>query len=373
MDIISNKNKDLNIKFYSSNSDKFIKITNIDKEILSSNFIINQLGNEDENLFKIDIENKDNIKGSIYTILSTIFLTLIVIIHRYIFINNINISVNIQIFYKYCGYLSFSFIILKVKGINLESSNKFIKNNLKPFLIRMISGTLAGTFFILSLLYFNSIIVGIANCIVPILTTVIASFVIENQKFKRREIYILVILFISSYFIIVADSHEEHIEDNNHKNIDFNSSFFDLVKGTIIIIVFILSSTLRAVYSKVLYPVNLFYQLFFIGLFTIIPYFIICQILGYPLLINIPFNHILISYSIGIFEFCPVFLNLYALNIGDIPIMMQLNYLYLPILSIFSYLILGESMEILKVIFIVLIFAVTFCNSYYTNFIEKNN
>jgi len=365
MDIISNKNNAFSTKFYSSN-DEFIQITNINREILNNDFLENQ-PIENHNQFKIDKKNKDNIKGSIYTILSTIFLTFIVIIHKYIFINNFHISATIQIFYKYCGYISFSLIILKVQNYELKSSNEFIKKNLKSFLIRMIAGTLAGTFFILSVLYFNSTIVGIANCIIPILTTILASVLIEDQKFLKREIIILIILFISSYFIIVADSQI----NNEEKNTDLSSSFKDFLIGILVIFIFIISSTLRAVYSKILYQINLVYQLFFIGIFTVIPYFFICQIIGFSLIQNIPFSHILISYSIGLFEFCPIFLNLYALNIGDIPLLMQLNYLYLPILSILSYLILGESMEIIKVIFIIVIFGVTFGNSYYTNFIEK--
>jgi drug/metabolite transporter (DMT)-like permease len=344
MDKIKNKDSLFTKAFYASDNADYNKFkeTNDIKDITESN----------SSLYKVDTENKNNLKAVILIVLSNFLYALTTIMHKYLYVYNYNISPFFQVTYKYVGYSIVTFVYLKISKVNLESSLEFAKNNLTPIIIRLVAGSFAGSSYVVALVYVNGTAIGVSNCFVPILTTILSSYLLQGQEYNKRDISTLFVCLFASFFII---------DNDNAANKETSSS--DYIIGFLLCALFTCSNSIRNAYAKVLYPVNLMLQIFIIGIFTIVVCIMLAPLIGESLFAE-EMSHYFIMIFIGVFEIIPLYLNIYSLNIGDISVIMQFFYSYLPFVTILSYLLVGESITLLKLLGIMLILVVSIYRSY---------
>ena len=345
MDKITNKDSFFTKAFHSSDDSDYMKFRN---NINSTNDNVNS----NTSLYKVDTENKNNLKAVIFIVLSNFLYALTTIMHKYLYVYNYNISPFFQITYKYLGYSLVTLIYLKVSKVDLEPSFEFAKSNLTPIIIRLAAGSLAGSSYVIALVYVNGTAIGVSNCFVPIITTILSSYLLQGQDYNTRDISTLFICLFASFFII-----------DNENATNAETTRHDFIIGLLLCALFTCSNSVRNAYAKILYPVNLMLQIFIIGLFTIVVCIILAPLMGESLFVG-DISHYFIMMFFGAFEIIPLYFNIYSLNIGDISVIMQFFYSYLPFVTILSYLLVGEHITVIKALAILLIFSVSIYRSY---------
>lgn len=377
----------LNNKVF-NNSDEEYEQSDTDKLDKRNNLIVNDINNSNNdstnnnlgldartknslasNLTELDIQaneqqliieeklktQKNNFKAALLMITYCLLRATTSLLTKLLSINKAQNHSIVQAFEKYfvMAVLGKLYLVLICSRKVSQDSLNFIIENKLIFCLRTFFGFIGGLIFIISLNYVTISSFTAVYMISPITTSIVYSVFILKRLPKLID---LILCLSSCGFSVLVMNPFKH---NNNKDTEGS-----LIIEISILSMIVIASSARSITQKMINKVNVMYIMFSTSIISSGVFLIIA------LLFRLKFSsdykeHIIMS-SLGAIEFIALYVNSYAINIGEVEFTQQFLYSLLPFSCLLSYFFADEKIGYVKIIGIVGIFTINLSNSIYS-------
>lgn len=331
------------------------------KEALINSIKSNSGDFSDGKLHNITELAKDNSKAAIAITASCFLFAVQAMMHKFLFVHA-DIDAYFQAFVKYCTLSGISYLFMRYHNVDMIKENTYVRKNYRNVMIRINAGMFSMLFLVIASKYVKGSTIGIGNSLVPLISIILSAYLIKDQVLTARDMITFLICLVASLLLLNPFT-EFNIESINDM-VNHNS-----LLGYISLLLFVLGYSVRNVYQKFIAKLNLNYNIYIMSLYVsmcsaILTFF-------FDSFTRYGYNDILYVMIIGVIDYTSLYLNMYAISIGDMLVVQQFIYLTLPFVSLLSFFVLGEVISLYQWLLILIIFA---CNTYrsYLNYLDEH-
>lgn len=348
---------------FSKEKEQIMQESEFDKHTITEQIIESANHTAEEVRNHPPASNKNNFKAIISMLISNFIYAIIGLLHKLIFIKEPSIGPFSQITLKYfaMAILSKLYIIFYTNPEEINESYEFFANNRKIVYLRLITGWITALFYILAVQYLNISAVGIAMIMIPLCTTLFYSAIISKEEIENKDVIIFIVCIISSMFLLGTDDTSVNEEYGSYKG--------NALYGSLALLCFIIFMCARSLTQKLVNKLHIMHNVYLVGIFCGISNLICCIIFNEEIM---SLSLVMLMFFLGFLDFGSLLFNIYSINVGDMGLIQQYMYSYLPFSCILSFLFAGETIGLVKIICISLIFALNFYRSYHA-YLDSSN